>query len=585
MQSIVAGKKSKGGRSEPFAFRLSGKHRMAEPIHTYTPNETAKTLGAFYTDIQIADFLVRWAIRSEHNTVLDPSFGGGVFIRSACNRLLALGGKPSEQVFGVELDPEVHALISEKLADEFGIDQRNLWQRDFFDIDPLPVYQVTAVVGNPPFIRYHRFNADVRNRALTLAAEKGVRLTQLSSSWAPFVIHSVSMLKPGGRLAMVLPMEIAHAGYAVPVLKHLQNSFGKVTFLTFRKKLFPTLNEDTVLLLADERGAKFSSFLHRDLAHAGILTELQTRPGYRLSGTRRLKAGSLTEGRERLIEYLIPKKTRGLYQELKQLDHVNRLGELVDVGIGYVTGANEFFHLSPKDVRARRIPKEFLRPAVRRGRALSGLRFTDDDWKRATQSGQAGYLLAISRDADLPQSVLEYIRHGENQRVPEAYKCRVRSPWYSVPHVYEPDAFLTYMSGTVPRLVANDARVVAPNSLHVVRVHPHISLRTDSIAALWQTSLTRLSVEVEGHALGGGMLKIEPTEAENCIVAGANMVDSSLSEFAVELDRLVRSGKEQSAQARADDLILRKNLGLSLSDCALLQDAAAILMNRRCTRN
>jgi adenine-specific DNA-methyltransferase len=559
---------------------------MTALVDPYPPNnETAKTLGAFYTDIQIADFLVRWAIRSQHTTVLDPSFGGGVFIRSACNRILTLGGKPAEQVFGVELDPQVHALISEKLADEFGIDRRNLWQRDFFDIEPLPVYQVTAVVGNPPFIRYHRFNSDVRKRALELAGEKGVRLTQLSSSWAPFVIHSVSMLKPGGRLAMVLPMEIAHASYAVPVLKHLQDSFGKVTFLTFRKKLFPALSEDTILLLADDRGAKFTSFLHRDLAHAGVLTELQKRTGYRLNGTRRIRPGSLTEGRERLIEYLLPKKTRGLYQELKKLNQVSRLGELVDVGIGYVTGANEFFHLSPEEVRERRIPQKFLRPAVRRGRALSGLRFTDDDWNAATQSGQAGYLLAISRDADLPKSVLDYLTYGENQRVPEAYKCRVRSPWYSVPHVYEPDAFLTYMSGNTPRLVANKAQVVAPNSLHVVRVHAHTSLSTDSIAALWQTSLTRLSVEVEGHALGGGMLKIEPTEAENCILAGANMVDSSLSDFATELDQLVRSGKEPLAQTRADDLILRKHLGLSLSDCGLLQDAAELLMNRRCTRN
>src|SRR6185295_5770763 len=134
----------------------------------------------------------------------------------------------------------------------------------------------------------------------------------------------------------------------------------------------------------------------------------------------------------------------------------------------------------------------------------------------------------------------------------------VRSPWYSVPHVYQPDAFLTYMSGTSPRLVANDAQVVAPNSLHVVRVHPHVSLSTDAIAALWQTSLTRLSVEIQGHALGGGMLKIEPTEAERCILGGANMADSSLKELAAELDTLVRSGNEQLAQANADEVILRK---------------------------
>jgi hypothetical protein len=38
------------------------------------------------------------------------------------------------------------------------------------------------------------------------------------------------------------------------------------------------------------------------------------------------------------------------------------------------------------------------------------------------------------------------------------------------------------------------------------------------LAALWQTSMTRLSVEIEGHALGGGMLKLEPGEAAKVIL-------------------------------------------------------------------
>jgi hypothetical protein len=33
--------------------------------------DSAKALGAFYTDIQVADFLVWWAIRSARDTVMD----------------------------------------------------------------------------------------------------------------------------------------------------------------------------------------------------------------------------------------------------------------------------------------------------------------------------------------------------------------------------------------------------------------------------------------------------------------------------------------------------------------------------------
>src|SRR5947207_2755897 len=91
--------------------------------------ESAKALGAFYTSIQIADFLVWWAVRSARDTVMDPSFGGGVFIRSACNRLIGLGGKP-DQVFGIELDPRVHSLITDKIGEEFGVDEHNFSRRD-----------------------------------------------------------------------------------------------------------------------------------------------------------------------------------------------------------------------------------------------------------------------------------------------------------------------------------------------------------------------------------------------------------------------------------------------------------------------
>lgn len=550
------------------------------------PNgEIAKTLGAFYTDIQIADFLVWWAIRTAQCNVLDPSFGGGVFIRSACNRLLTLGGEPKTQVFGVEFDRQVHGTISEKLCDEFAIDPRNLRQDDFFDIDCSPVQKFTAVVGNPPFIRYHRFTSEIRNKALALAAEQGVTLSQLSSSWAPFLIHSASMLKRAGRLAMVLPMEVAHASYAIPVLRYLQNSFGHVLFLTFQKKLFPALSEDTLLLLADDYKGTFRGFTHRDVAHAGLLSDMQGSATYRIGGTQKLKASCVSHGSERLIEYLIPRKTRELYQSLKSDVSIQKLGELADVGIGYVTGANTFFHLSPDDVQEYGIPEEFLKPAVKRGRALSGLRFTKSDWKRALDLDYAGYLLHIGQDDPLPKSLVNYLEEGKRAGIHTAYKCRVRKPWYSVPHVYKPNAFLTYMSGSSPRLVANEAGVVAPNTLHILRTLRSTRLSANSIAALWQTSLTRLSAEVEGHAMGGGMLKVEPTEAERCLVAGGNIRESELKSIASELDALIRSEKESIAQSRADERILREHMGLSVADCARLREGAEILKNRRCARS
>ena len=101
-----------------------------QPHELGISGEDAKSLGAFYTDNQVAEFLVWWGIRAGADTVLDPSFGGGVFLRAATKRLAAFGGSPSAQVFGIELDPSVHERITTLLADEFGIGRRNLALND-----------------------------------------------------------------------------------------------------------------------------------------------------------------------------------------------------------------------------------------------------------------------------------------------------------------------------------------------------------------------------------------------------------------------------------------------------------------------
>jgi len=313
-----------------------------------------------------------------------------------------------------------------------------------------------------------------------------------------------------------------------------------------------------------------------------MLLELQDREQRRIRGVRRVDPQGLSDGTSRLVECFIPPRARDLYRSLKQLDLTLRLGDTADVGIGYVTGANGFYHLTDDAARHWGIPDAFLRPAVRRGRSLAGLRFTREDWHNALRSGEAAFLLLIeAEESVLPDSVLRYLHHGRSIGVPKAFKCRTRSPWYRVPHVYEADAFLTYMSGSCPRLVSNDARVVAPNSLHLVRIHPLTSFTSHAIAALWQTSLTRLSVEIEGHALGGGLLKLEPTEAENLLIPASRSGNGALMALARELDNLIRQGNDRAARALADRVLLVDGLGLSVSDCRILRNAAEQLCQRR----
>ena len=534
-----------------------------------SPN--VKSRGAYYTDRAVADFLVRWAVRAPSDTVLDPSFGGGVFLRAAAERIEALGGHPARQVFGVELDDAEHGRVGDDLRERWPFNG-SLVRSDFFDVEPDAFGPVDAVVGNPPFIRFQRFKGAARQRAMSRALAQGVRLPKMASSWAAFTVHAAALVGRGGRLAFVLPAEIGYTDYALPVLHFLQRSFGALTLVTFRRKLFPDLSESTVLLLADDAGGRADTVRLVDMDDADALDGLDLDRHESVS----VDALGLARRDVRLSECLLPPDSREAYASIQE--NTWTLGDLARVGIGYVTGANAFFHVREAEAQEHGLPTDVLRPTVLRGRALNGIAYRRSDWEHARDAGEPAYLLDLNHPAPLVPGVEAYLAGGVADGVPDAYKCRVRTPWYAVPHIHTPDAFLTYMSGWGPQVVSNEARVTAPNSLHLVRLHPDAPVSAQTLAALWQTSLSRLSAEVEGRALGGGMLKLEPREAGRVRVPRCPRVPPDLPG---RLDHLIRDGRQDEAQTLADDVILRGGVGMSAETVRALRSGADALRQRR----
>lgn len=524
-----------------------------------------KILGAFYTSDPVARFVVHWAVRKADDSVLDPSCGEGVFLQAACERIQNLGN-PNPQVWGVDVDPT--ALRGSCLRSP----ESKLVEKNFFLLRTGDIAPVTTVVGNPPFIRYQTFNGKQRLDALKRAQEAGVPLPKLCSSWAPFIVHASAFLKQGGRLGMVAPAELIHAQYAREVVRFLLRKFGRVTVRMFQRKLFQDLSEDTVLLLCEDFGNQcgwFSITPGTSIEEAAP-EDLHTVP---------VDIEAIRSGKHRLTRYLLPAKARHLYEGLASESCVVRLGDAADVGIGYVTGCNDYFHLTAREAKLRKIPSRYLIPAVLSLGDFKGTVFRVSDWKQVVALGRKASLLRIPalRPEQLPEAVANYIREGQNTGVANHFKCRIRDAWYSVPHVRVGDAFLSYMSGARPKLVRNASAFVAPNTLHIVKFAQGWGWKP--FVAGWHSSLTRMSCEVEGHALGGGMLKLEPSEAERVLVALPTNTDAA--SLVTKLDGLLRNDDPQHAQRLMDDSVLRRRLGLSISECLILSEAATQLENWR----
>jgi adenine-specific DNA-methyltransferase len=500
-------------------------------ISTTAPSrDPQKARGAFYTPPGLTRFLAHWAIRSAGERVLEPSCGDGAFLGSISQRFTELGADGlTNRLVGVERAAD-EADKARALADG-----ARILTADFFDVDPASLRPVDAVIGNPPYIRYHGFFGDDRRKGLARARGQGVELTRLASSWAHFVVHSIGFLGPEGRLALVLPAELLHVDYGQPVRDLLMARFGSVVIVAFDRMVFRDAQVDAVLLLAsndDRRGLRVvrvpdeSGLVAVDLgAHA---SRASASPPARWSGSVDFEAGAV-------------------YEEVLASGLSEPLGSIASVDIGYVSGANDFFVLSREEAAARMLPASVLTPTIRRPADVPGLVAGDEHTR---------LLLDLARKPEpTNEHLLAYLAEGEACGVSEHYKCRVRRPWYAVPLPRsKPQAFLPYMNHHGPRLIVNDASAWSSNLLHGVSLQP-FAPPARTLAVAMCSSLTLLSAEIEGRAYGGGVLKLETKEAERVQVSllSAQLADRLASEF----DRInaLRASDLETAASIVDELL------------------------------
>ncbi len=306
---------------------------------------------------------------------------------------------------------------------------------DFFQWAMETKERFDSAVGNPPFIRYQRFSGQVRTAALSLCARLGAKFTALTSSWAPFLVATASLLKPGGRLAFVVPAEIGHAPYASPLLSYLTENFDRTHIVAVRSKIFRNLSADCWLLQAEGFGGKSTGF------HFSILDSFE----FMSSPPAHSEFISLTEWHlwnKRIRPFLVSSEVRAFYQEIALRAETVQLKEVAKVGIGYVTGANDFFHLRPSSVRLLSIPDSLVQVTVRSGKQLKEPSVTQSMVRTWLKADAPVLLLKLSKDQKIPPSVSRYLDSAAGQRARETYKCRTRDPWYVVPDVKVPDGFV-----------------------------------------------------------------------------------------------------------------------------------------------
>ena len=519
-----------------------------------------KLRGGFYTPAPLVMFTLE-RLREARGasltgaTVLEPSAGDGAFVRA-----LAAAADAPRRLVAVEREPSEAA----KLPFAAAAAPAEVHNESFFAWAARAPAPVDAVVGNPPFVRYQFVPAEDRAQADALLHAQGRAVGGVANLWVPFVLVALHQLRPGGAFALVLPAELLSTASTGPLRAALSAQSEALRLDLFPRGSFPKVLQEVVVLSG------------RWVA-AG---EGRARVG--LSGALGPEE-PLPPGEGPWTGLVLDAESRAALAEARLLPEARPFGALARLSVSTVTGANAFFTVTDTTLAAFDLTP-WARPLLARAGHTGGLIVTEADHAAARAEGERAWLLDLSADRPPPHArALAYLQTAEAEGIPERYKCRVRRPWYRVPVVAPGALLLAKRAHLHHRLQHNAAGLLTTDTIYQGAPLPSAGLSAADLVVSFHTSLTLLSVELEGRSYGGGVSELVPSE-----IARLSLLSLPLGEHLPQLDALSRA---HGGQADAAEVLIEATDALFAARCPAyaallpgLRRALGVLRGRRLGR-
>lgn len=526
-----------------------------------------KLRGGYYTPLDLAVFLTKWVRNVNPRTVLEPSCGDGVFFEA----IDKVNGMKGVSVLGLEINENEakKAQIRAKRTStniEVQTDDFLKWSlnnirnnKSFYD----------AVIGNPPFIRYQYLPKEFQKRSEEIFDELNLPFTKHTNAWVPFVLASLAMLRPGGRLAMVVPAEIIHIIHAQSLRTYLGKECKRLVIVDPEELWFKDTLQGAVLLLAEKRSSIYENAQGVGIYPVKQKEFLDVDPDIIFSSPKSLN-GRTVAGKWTYA--LLDLSTRNLIDSLIDHPDVYRFNDVADVDVGIVTGANDYFLVSDETVQEYNLSK-WAHPMFGRSEHCPGIIYDERQHQENRKNGKPTNFIWFSNKPMDSTIAKKYIHYGEEQGLHLRYKCRVRSPWYSVPSVYATEIGMLKRSHDIPRLIFNKIGAFTTDTAYRIRVH---SKSSRQLVGSFLNSLTALTAELEGRHYGGGVLELVPSEIEKLLIPLPKKLNVSLA----NLDTAIKTLPAREILAKQDSTILTA-LGLKVSDQNQLLNSWQKLHDRR----
>jgi adenine-specific DNA-methyltransferase len=524
-----------------------------------------KLLGNIYTPEPVADFILAWVMNGNQGLdILEPSAGEGVFLRRVREK-----GYSYRSMTAVEFI-EGEARKIEKLR----LPRTRVKAEDFLAYCNSTKDRYDVAVGNPPFIRYQYFAGEQRAEAEKVFQRAGLKYSKLTNPWVSFIVGASLLLKETGKIGFVVPAEILQVGYAAQLRNFLARFYNKIAIVSFRRLIFPPVQQEVVLLLCEKGGNGSHLIEHVELDDAASLAKVDV---------------TSLKSPKKKIDFKSNKWTFYFLNQ-QEIDYIERLlddkriptfGDHAKAEVGMTTGSNQYFTVPLSTVEEYSL-RQYAKPMVGRSVQIRGAIVTKADWKANIDAGARAFFLKLPTMKELKgnNQAMEYIRLGMKERVNNKfYKTRIRDEWQIVPSAWISPALFQRRNNIYPKFVINSAEAYTTDTMHRVTVDLNIDL--DAFVASYYNSLSLASAEICGRSHGGGALELMPNEVERVLVP----YDEDNKHLLREIDGMLRSGKTiDEILAYTDPIILNGQYGFTNDEVKLSNKIWKKLQSRRLTR-
>lgn len=494
-----------------------------------------KQFGQFFTDPLIARLMVRWALKNNAQSFLDPAVGPGVFPQTVNE----LNTKIKKTV--VEYESSMIAKFKED--NKYSV---KLVCSDYLAFDSETKFD--AIVCNPP---YNKFQA-IPNRDLyreLFSKKYGVCLSGYTNQCIYFLVKSINELSDGGRCCYIIPYEFLNTGYGVVVKQYLlcKRMLRGILKFDSTTNLFSDAITTSCILFIENK--KFEECYFINTSSISDLEKFDF-DDFSVKHPAFSRKYENLDCNEKWIKYFEYKKQN---VESRNLIPLSLVGQ---VKRGIATGSNTFFSLNQTKIKEFKLSSETCVPCVSKSPDIKTLIFDKKEFEKLYSMDKKVFLFnGEDATTDYDRS---YIKHGEQIEVNKGFLTSHRTPWYALENKPPAPIWVSVFNRGNIKVIRNEAGVKNLTTFHGLYTNGLTEQEINILFCYLLTPTANRILKQNKREYGDGLDKFEPNDLNNSkIIDIKNLTGEIKSRVLTCYKQLKNSHSDNSAVIQELDVIFR----------------------------